>query len=185
MTITNLVCNGCGTTFIRTQSRQVNCTPACTTAVRLRRQRSATAAGRLTRRRARRVNAPIMTDAEIGYLAGIIDGEGWLGVAKDNRYGGLGTPRITVGMTDEDVILRLQSMTGVGNIHVRPAGENGNKAFHVWNVTNRDDVARVLLAITPLMSERRKGRIAKLAGLLSEQHQRDMVREVEGRQYVA
>lgn len=94
---------------------------------------------------------------ELAWLAGIIEGEGCIYFV--NRRGWRGG--IRVHMTDEDVVRRCLAVTGLGFIYAgtTPAGR---PAWH-WNVTRRDDCARLLLALYPLMGKRRQAKIAETA----------------------
>lgn len=98
----------------------------------------------------------VMDAAQIGWLAGIIEGEGSIRVRSNNS-----NVEIVVKMTDEDVVRRLQQVTGVGSILGPFKRDAIRKPQWTWSCSNRRDVARVLLAIYPLMGVRRKARIAQ------------------------
>lgn len=108
-----------------------------------------------------------MDQLDIGWLAGIIEGEGYLKLScpKGSSYC---YPAIVVEMLDEDIINRLQDITGVGRIRKepRPGRPNANQ-MHVWKVSVKKDVARLLLAIYPLLGERKQNQVAALAPHLS------------------
>jgi len=57
-----------------------------------------------------------MSDLELGWVAGILEGEGCFFVTtrKTAKYGPYVYARVTVCMTDRDIIERLQHVTGVG-----------------------------------------------------------------------
>jgi hypothetical protein len=61
-----------------------------------------------------------MTDIELGYLAGIIDGEGWLGLAKEterrNHSGVNLKPCLVIGSTTHILLERLIQITSMGRI---------------------------------------------------------------------
>lgn len=63
-------------------------------------------------------------------------------------------------MNDEDVVRRCLSITGVGTIYTSetPAG----KPHWNWSVTRRDDCARLLLALYPLMGSRRQAKMSAM-----------------------
>lgn len=99
----------------------------------------------------------MMDMVDIAWVAGIIEGEG--SFSLDGKTSG----RITVKMTDYDIIERLQTVTNTGTIYgpYKKAQAHHKPAWH-WKVYDRREVARLLLAIYPLMGERRRERIAEL-----------------------
>lgn len=62
-----------------------------------------------------------MTDTDIAWVAGLLEGEGYFGcriATTKNRPGKAYLQvRICVNMTDEDVLRRAQSITGAGHIN--------------------------------------------------------------------
>jgi len=98
--------------------------------------------------------------ADIGYVAGIIDGEGWIGLSSPNRKWGRQIPQICVSMADEDVVRKLKAITGVGNVTIRPPqkGREHHKTIYRWTVYKGADAAGVLMTIWPLLGERRRAK---------------------------
>lgn len=86
---------------------------------------------------------------DIAWVAGIFEGEGWVSMKP-----GYNTCSLAVKMKDEDVVRRLLSVTGVGNV-------NGpdKHAMWTWQVGYSRDLARLLLAIAPLLGTRRKAQL--------------------------
>ena len=99
-----------------------------------------------------------MNSLELGWIAGIIDGEGTLSLRK-RRYGSHPYPRIQVGSTDEDIIDRLHA-TGYGN--KQGPYDRGGKPMYFWDCGKREEVKNVLLAIYPLLSFRRQTRALEI-----------------------
>lgn len=95
-----------------------------------------------------------MDDIELGWLAGLLEGEGCFHVQRE-RW-----PRITLQMTDEDVVRRLYEVTQVGRVN-GPYFTSGHaqKPAWRWIVSKRDDVEDLLIAVYPLMGERRQAKI--------------------------
>lgn len=94
---------------------------------------------------------------DIAWAAGIIEGEGTFGIAKDR------TKFVTVRMTDEDIILRLQEIFG-GNV-TGPysfSSSADHKPLYRWSVSQREKVVEVLEAILPYMGIRRSNKINEL-----------------------
>lgn len=103
-----------------------------------------------------------LTDLEIGWVSGMIEGEGCITLSYTNtqkrRYG----PYINVrlAMNDKDLILRLQQVTGIGKISPkRRISGLGKQDQWSWDVQKQSDVKDLLRVIQPLMGERRNQRI--------------------------
>lgn len=102
-----------------------------------------------------------MTPFDIAWLAGIIEGEGSFTI----RPGGV---QLKVAMTDRDVVERMHAVAGVGFVNGPYISKRGNrKPLWRWDVHRSPDVARILLAIAPLMGERRRGQIEAAADKLA------------------
>jgi hypothetical protein len=91
---------------------------------------------------------------DLAWLAGIIEGEGYIGFEK-NGY------RLQLDMTDEDVVLRAYELMGVGTFRVKPTPENRKTIFR-WSVRKKEDVVYILYNIQPFMGNRRGARIAEI-----------------------
>ncbi len=104
-----------------------------------------------------------MNDLQLGWVAGIIEGEGCFIHQKERDH-----LRIQVKMTDEVVINRLQEITNVGR--VRPADVKGKLEHHkdkwIWVVTKRDDTLWLAEKIMPLLSQRRRHRLQEILALM-------------------
>lgn len=96
-----------------------------------------------------------MTEGQLGWIAGIIEGEGWIGVTSNQR-----SARIQVNSNDEDVIDRLREITGLGQVYKNRIRKAGNP-YHTWSVSTRRDVRFLLRAIRPYMLARRAAAIEK------------------------
>lgn len=96
-----------------------------------------------------------MTEGQIGWVAGIIEGEGTIAVPPGNIY-----PSIRVEMADKDIIDRLQSITGLGKVVMRKTKQQPHhKTKWVWSVCARAEVISLIEEITPWRGERRLDRI--------------------------
>ena len=97
-----------------------------------------------------------MSDAEVAWIAGVLEGEGcW------TRCGTHGGWRVAVRMTDEDVIRRLQVITGIGTITVE-SSKKGYKTAWCWCVAARVHREWLTVQVWPWMGERRRSRILEL-----------------------
>ena len=96
-----------------------------------------------------------LSDIELGWIAGILEGEGCfdLNIARRKII-------VTCGLTDEDVVKKLQSLLG-GTIYVRPKSRDAKatKDYYVWNLRTREIVIPFLHLIQPLMGNRRQKKI--------------------------
>ena len=84
---------------------------------------------------------------KIAYLAGLVDGEGYLKVEK------WGTIRLIIGMTDKKTINWIYENFG-GNIakQKRPNG----KPFYVWRMNQGKDLFYLLLLLIPFLVTKKK-----------------------------
>lgn len=102
------------------------------------------------------------TEAEVSWLAGLLEGEGYFGVFEKRSTTGLMYPalRLQLNMTDEDIVRRAYAIAGVGGVRgpLIPNQKN-RKPVWSWTVHRRDDVAQVLGLIRPWMGQRRGARI--------------------------
>ena len=85
----------------------------------------------------------------IGYLAALIDGEGHI-YSGHRAY-------VSVTSCDRDIVQRAFDMSRIGNIQGPYRHKNPNHSeYWVWMVSKHKDVARLLLAVAPLLSERKR-----------------------------
>ncbi len=96
-----------------------------------------------------------MTPQQLGWVAGVMEGEGSFMLKSNHGY--IKSPVASVQMTDEDVIVALHSLTGIGRVTgpYQPKWP-GSKPTWSWRVQKAQDVFDLGNAIRPLMFERRK-----------------------------
>lgn len=104
-----------------------------------------------------------MKPEDIGYMAGIFEGEGW--IVTNKRSGA----RLSVAMTDFDVIEKLHSQTGIGRLHGPFIKKTGKKPQLEWNVNRQKDLADLLNAILPFLCDRRTIRVGEALEMLERQ----------------
>lgn len=102
------------------------------------------------------------TVKDLGYLAGIIDGEGCLQLRDNHNKGRRFYPRITVKMTDLDVLQKCQRITGAGNIRPIKNVPLGYKPQWSWTVEKGRDASAILMTIYSMMSARRQEKIVEI-----------------------
>ena len=96
-------------------------------------------------------------ELQIAWAAGIIEGEGCFSLNKNgygSEYG-----RISVKMTDEDIINRLQQVFNAGHVHEVTAPSHVDRGFKrawTWEVGKSCDVERIVEDIFPYLGERRQ-----------------------------
>ncbi len=89
-------------------------------------------------------------------MTGLFEGEGCISMHRSP--GGRMYPSLALNMTDEDVVRRLQEITGCGSIHVREGKQEGHKRQWCWKVGSIRQVIRLLTAMAPLLASRRRAR---------------------------
>ena len=103
-----------------------------------------------------------MTGEEVAWLAGLYEGEGTCVALHKN---GRAPMRLVIGMTDRDVIEKVQKIAGCGWVGTR-AGSGTHKDLHVWAVGG-EAARQVAEAIYPHLGKRRQDRLALAIGLMT------------------
>lgn len=86
----------------------------------------------------------------IAYLAGIVDGEGYIAIRKNgNRY----QPIVKVGMTDKEVVETLAETFG-GFVYVSKL--KSGRFIYTWQVLKKELVEVTLTALLPYLRVKRK-----------------------------
>jgi hypothetical protein len=99
-----------------------------------------------------------MTDCEVYWLAGLLEGEGCFTTNKQS-YGIY--PVVRIYMTDRDVLFKARQISGVGTIH-GPYMRKGHRIpISAWCVTGVPATA-LMKRVFPYMGERRRQRINEL-----------------------
>lgn len=95
-----------------------------------------------------------MNVADSAWVAGILEGEGSFHVNKRHE------PKISVSMTDEDVVRALFEKTEIGRVS-GPFMKKGKligktqKPFWLWTINKSDDVVSLINEVLPFLFERR------------------------------
>lgn len=110
-----------------------------------------------------------MNAIDIGWVAGIIDGEGTICFRPSSK----GSCYTEVSMTTPESIFKLKNVTGLGNTR-GPYYREGKKPFWVWHVGDSRELARLYLAIYPFLSIEKKRQL-----ILSSCE--DIMKRIEGR----
>jgi hypothetical protein len=91
---------------------------------------------------------------ELYWLAGLIEGEGSFTFTNTPH----GYPRVKVKMTDEDVVRRCQTVSGVGKVS-GPHSNGDLKPSWTWVVQRHSHAAGLMMTLYTLMGERRQEKI--------------------------
>jgi hypothetical protein len=99
-----------------------------------------------------------MTDIELSWLAGLLEGEGSFLMPPPSKSN---SPRIALQMTDRDVVERAAHLMGVNYIHEKDPKKEG------WKVTYRICVQgsramELMWLLRPYMGERRASKITEI-----------------------
>lgn len=102
------------------------------------------------------------TEPEIAWVAGLLEGEGSFMTHTKNTPDGYTYPafRVSCNMTDEDVLVRLSTITGMGHLVGPTIPQNPlHSPFWRWGLYKKADILRLCLAILPYMGKRRSEKI--------------------------
>lgn len=88
---------------------------------------------------------------DIGWLAGILEGEGWFGYYN--------TARVAINMTDPDVIQRVKTLFG-GSVYLPKPREN-RKQLYCWAASG-GRAAGIMMTVYPMLGARRQARVREV-----------------------
>ena len=108
-----------------------------------------------------------ITEIEIAWVAGLLEGEGCWAINRNTPY----KRWITTTMTDRDVLEKAQKYTGVGTIQLGEApGQPHHKQCYRWMVIAKRDREWLTHLVYPHMGKRRQQKIQEFlqpAGIVS------------------
>lgn len=108
-----------------------------------------------------------MDDQSVGWLAGLLEGEGCFGVSWGDE-GAAGRIRIEMVSTDLDVLERARKLTGAGHVNGPYAHRVFAKPQWRWRVSAQPDVHALVRLLRPLMLSRRRAKIDELLSAYPE-----------------
>jgi hypothetical protein len=94
------------------------------------------------------------TDLDVAWFAGLFEGEGCLSRQRPSE----GCWRMVIEMSDEDVLLRAQSIFG-GRLYKKPRRKASCKDTWAWKIGSQEKINYVVELIYPHMSARRKAKM--------------------------
>lgn len=109
------------------------------------------------------INISNWSRENLAWLAGILEGEGsfyWESYKNNKtskRY-----PRITVQMSDADVLQKAALIGGCGVFGGPTNNPNGHKPIYSWKVCVNHHVYALLVALFPFMGQRRQSKMREL-----------------------
>jgi hypothetical protein len=103
-----------------------------------------------------------MTEAQVAWVAGIIEGEGTI-VWADGRAK---YAAVKVHMTDQDTVQRLHAWTGLGTVTDHRPRTDRHKASWLWSVQRQDEFLALAAAVEPWLMSRRTARLQEVRASL-------------------
>src|SRR5690242_18360085 len=96
----------------------------------------------------------MMTETEIAWLAGLLEGEGCFTLANKKT----GQPAVTINMTDRDVIERAAALMGAKNVLIKKREKPHWKTAFVAQIRGYK-AEKVMSIVLPHMGARRSSKI--------------------------
>jgi hypothetical protein len=104
----------------------------------------------------------MVTEVETAWLAGLIEGEGCIWVQKWTHRGRYAYPGLRLAMTDEDVVRKAHTMSGVGTFRRwHPPSFSQHQPQWVWTVLGVR-AFEVCDQVYPHLGERRRAKIDEI-----------------------
>ena len=107
-----------------------------------------------------------ISDFDLGWFVGIIEGEGSISAHINSKSGYLCT-ELTVSSTDEDLIDRLHSIYPGKSEYVKEY-KNHYKTQWIWSLTKREDIRTVINKILPYMMNRRANKMKEVIEMFNK-----------------
>jgi len=99
-----------------------------------------------------------MSDTDAAWLAGLLEGEGHFTVSGKSVC-------IGVEMSDKDIIDRVKSTVGAGNL-TGPRLRKNYKPLYTWRLTMRPEIEQLAVYLLPHMGERRTKQLVLMLGFI-------------------
>ncbi|WP_410816444.1 LAGLIDADG family homing endonuclease [Micromonospora sp. 050-3] len=112
-----------------------------------------------------------MSPTEVAWLAGLMEGEGSfivMRVAATERQKARIRVRLSLQMTDQDVVQRVADTVGLGNVHAHPRQQDHHKDTYVWTISRMKPVVELVRLVLPLMGSRRTDQINAMLAAVDE-----------------
>jgi len=109
---------------------------------------------------------PAKNSNKLAYLAGLIDGEGYLKIEKN------GAIRLIIGMTDRKAIYWIKDNFG-GNVTMQYTQKG--RRFYVWRINQGKDLFYILLLVIPFLVTKRMILVKALQKLITKFRKMDHI----------
>jgi len=93
---------------------------------------------------------------QLGWIAGIIDGEGSVTLRVQAMHNNFIGADIDVGMTDELTVRTLCEITGAGSVYLMSNPRKERRQIYRWHITSFVEVAMFLRKVSPYMLTKRR-----------------------------
>lgn len=108
----------------------------------------------------------MLNDFNLGWIVGILEGEGCFGAYADSRRPSTFSVKIQMESTDYDVVVRLNSLVPgrvwESNYPSKTKSFPNAKPSWRWAISDKSSVKELCIKLYPYMSERRKQQIDKV-----------------------
>ena len=100
-------------------------------------------------------NLPVvkLSQFNLGYVSGIIDGEGSFNITPGSRSMNVS---LVVAMCNKPIIVYLKEITGVGSISKAPHNTTRNNPLWRWGVYSKVDLSVLVPLLIPALIDKRK-----------------------------
>jgi hypothetical protein len=112
--------------------------------------------------RLRSAQPPKLNEFDIGFLVGMIEGEGWIGIAGQIRGRKAGvafkfTPRLSIVNTQLSLLKKCMEITGMGKIWKSTYKRSSvERERYQWVIWNRIDLYRLLKMLIPYLITKKR-----------------------------
>lgn len=104
-----------------------------------------------------------MKDREAAWLAGLADGEAFIGITKSSTTIDGKRAEIAIKMCDEDVLHTAVAVSGLGKVNgPYQSPHKHHKEFWRWQIAAKHDLQILLARLQPFMHTRRTGKIKEI-----------------------
>jgi hypothetical protein len=104
---------------------------------------------------------------DVAWAAGLFEGEGSVGMTGRNKAP---QPRMSIGMSDKDVLDEFARIVGIGKVYGPYRGQGRKtpehyKPMYMWRPGRITEIQQVLRAFWPYLGERRR---AEASGMIAD-----------------
>ena len=108
-----------------------------------------------------------LSDFDLGWLIGMLEGEGCVNSHINKKSGYLCTS-LSIASTDKDVVDRLNKLFPGAARNYKREYDNHYKTQYLWSINKRKDIRTISQTVIPFLSERRKLQFGKVINMINE-----------------